>query len=340
MRPMRRVNNLFEKVIDFKNLLLAAKKAFRGKRSKRSPASFYFHLESELLTLQEKLTSGCYVPRPYEIFEIREPKVRRIAAADFRDRVVHHAICNVLEPIFERRLLFDSYACRVGKGTHRAIKRLQQFSQKYAYYLKWDIQKCFESIDHDVLKKLLRKILKDRNLLSLLDQIIDHSVPGNAQGKGLPIGNLTSQHFANLYLGELDHFVKDHLRIEGYIRYMDDSVALSNEKKELHQLLGEVRKFSNENLKLNLKEKVVRVAPVAEGIPFLGFRIYPDMVRLQRSNLVRWRKKMRKKHEHFLTGLISEEKFVSALQSMMAHITHSNSLTLRRKELERFYMWA
>lgn len=337
---MKRVGNLFEKVVNLKNLLLAAKKAFRGKRLKKTPASFYFHLESEILTLQEELASGCYIPRPYEIFEIREPKVRRIAAADFRDRVVHHAICNVLEPLFERRLIFDSYACRVGKGTHRAIKRLQQFSRKYAYYLKWDIQKYFESIDHEILKRLLRRIIKDKNLLSLLDQIIDHSVPGNLPGKGLPIGNLTSQHFANLYLGELDHFVKDRLKIEGYIRYMDDSVALSSDSRQLNQLLREVRNFLHEKLALNLKEKVVQIAPVAEGIPFLGFRIFPDMVRLQRSNLIRWRKKVKIRHRLFEKGVISEEKLIASMQSMIAHVAHSNSLTLRRKELERIYRWA
>ena len=138
---MRRVGSLFEKTIDFKNLLLAAKKAFRGKKLKKSSGSFYFHLESELLSLQCELTSGCYIPKPYDIFQIREPKARRIAAAAFRDRVVHHAICNVLEPIFEKRLILDSYACRVGKGTHRALKRLQKFSRKYTYFLKWDIQK-------------------------------------------------------------------------------------------------------------------------------------------------------------------------------------------------------
>jgi len=337
---MKRVGNLFEQVVDFKNLLLASQKAFRGKKMKKSAVSFYFHLESEILSLQDELVSGRYIPKPYEIFEIREPKVRRIAAADFGDRVVHHAICNILDSIFESRLIFDSYACRVGKGTHRAIKRLQHFSRKYAYYLKWDIQKYFEGIDHDVLKRLLRRIIKDRKLLSLLNQIIDHSVTGNAHGKGLPIGNLTSQHFANLYLGELDHFLKDRLKIRGYIRYMDDSIALSNDKRELHQLLEEVRTFLNEKLKLNLKEKVVRIAPVTEGIPFLGFRIYPEMIRLQRKNLIRWRRKLRKKHEHFEEGIISEEKFVSSLQSMIAHIAHSNSLTLRRKELERFYVWA
>lgn len=337
---MKRVGHLFEKVVAFENLLLAAGKAFRGKKLKKSSGSFYFHLESELLSLQNELTSGRYVPKPYDTFQIREPKVRRISAADFRDRVLHHAICNVLEPTFERRLIFDSHACRIGKGTHLAIKRLQQFSRKYAYYLKWDIQKYFESIDHHVLKKLLRRLLKDERLLSLLDQIIDHSVPGHGQGTGLPIGNLTSQHFANLYLGELDHFVKDQLGGQPYLRYMDDSIALSRNKGRLHQVLEEVRSFLNEKLKLKLKEKVVRIAPVTEGIPFLGFRIYPDMVRLQRSHLIRWRRRLRKKHELFNKGLITKETLIASVQSTIAHITHSNSLTLRRKELERWDIWA
>ncbi|MBI2026649.1 MAG: group II intron reverse transcriptase domain-containing protein [Deltaproteobacteria bacterium] len=331
---MKRTNHLFEKIVDFKNLLLASQKALRRKRYKTSSTSFYFNFESELLNLQEELMEGYYCPQSYQVFHIREPKVRKIAAAHFRDRVVHHALCNVLEPLFEKRLIFDTYTCRVDKGTHRAIKRVQYFSRKYSYYLKWDIQKYFESIDHEILKDLLRRIIKDKRILRLLDKITDHPVPGNASGKGLTIGNLTSQHCANLYLGELDHLIKDSMMIKGYVRYMDDGICLSNCKNNLFQILENIRIFLDEKLKLKLKEKVTRIAPVTEGIPFLGFRIFPNLIRLQRRNLVRWRRKMRTRQKQYGQGFISEETLIASVQSMIAHISHGSSMSLRRKEIE------
>lgn len=333
---MKRAGGLFEKVVDFKNLILAAKKAMRGKKANNASARFYFDLEKELLLLQEQLTSRNYIPKGYTTFEIREPKVRKICAANFRDRVVHHAICNVLEPIFERRQVFDSYACRSGKGSHLAVNRLQNFTRKYPYYLKCDIQKYFESIDHKILKNLLRKTIKDQKLLFLLDQIIDYPIPGYASGKSLPIGNLTSQHFANLYLGELDHFVKDFHQIKGYVRYLDDFIVLMPDKKALHLFLGEIRKFLAAKLALQLKEKVVRIAPVTEGVPYLSFRIFPETIRLQRVNLVRWRKKMREKENDFIEGRVSEESLIASQRSMLAHIAWVNSYSLRQKELERY----
>ena len=198
---MKRHGNLFERIVTFDNLLLASQRAMRGKKNKNSAASFCFNLENEILTLKEELDASTYLPRPYTQFEIREPKVRKICSSDFRDRVVHHAVCNLIEPIFERRAVFDSYACRNKKGSHLGVVRCQMFARKFQYYLKCDIRKYFESMDHVVLKNLLCRLFKDQRLLKLLDLIIDHAVPGNMPGKGVPIGNLTSQHFANFYLG-------------------------------------------------------------------------------------------------------------------------------------------
>jgi retron-type reverse transcriptase len=199
---MKRFGNLFEKVVTFDNLLLAANKTLRGQKRKPAAARFYYDLEPELLRLQEELESGSWRPRPYRVFTICEPKPRQICASDLRDRVVHHAICNTLDPIFERRMIYDSYACRVGKGTHAAVERARRFARKANYYLQCDVRKYFASIEHEALKTLLRRILRDKRLLELLDRIIEHSPPGAAPGRGLPIGNLTSQYFANLYLGE------------------------------------------------------------------------------------------------------------------------------------------
>ena len=219
---MKRHGDLFEKVVGTKNLYLAVKKSFRGKKFKHTAAPFYFNLENEILKMQREIIEGNYNPSAYKIFTIYEPKERRICCAKFYDRVVHHAIINIIGPILDRRLIHETYACREGKGTHAALKKSQQLAQKYKYYLKCDIEKCFESIDHLVLKKLLRKIIKDKRLLQLLDKIITHQPPYTQEGKGLPIGNLTSQNFANTYLGEIDLFIKHRLRCRGYIRYMDD----------------------------------------------------------------------------------------------------------------------
>ncbi len=329
---MKRQQELFEKIVSFENLLNASKKAFRGKQNQSAVFRFCFNLEYELLELKQELTHGLYKPRDYKIFEIREPKIRKICSSAFRDRIVHHAICNVLEPLFEKRLISDTYACRVGKGLHAAVKRCQQLTQKNGYYLKCDIRKFFESIDHMLLKVLLRRLIKDKRVLGLLDQITDHEVPGYALFKGLPIGNLTSQHFANLYLGELDHFLKERLRVKAYIRYMDDFVLFAPRKELLHSYLGSLRGYLSEKLKLELKEKVTKIAPVSEGVPFLGFRIYPSLIRVQRVNLIRYRKKIRQKEWDYESGKLVEAKLIESVNSLIAHISHASTLSLRRKE--------
>lgn len=332
---MKRIHSVFDPITELENLHRAAHRALRGKKDRVAVAHFYFHLETEILALQEELRLGTYVPRPYRMFEIREPKIRQICSSDIRDRVVHHAICNYLEPVFERRLIFDTYACRTGKGSHRALRRCQEFTQKHAYYLKCDIQKYFESVDHGVLKDLLRRAIKDPALLRLLDLIIDHQVPGSVAGCGLPIGNLTSQHFANLFLGELDHFLKEKYRIHGYLRYMDDFIIFDESKGRLQEVLGDVRRFLGDRLRLTLKEKVVRIAPVLEGVPFLGFRIYRNLIRVQRPNLVRWRRKIRMMESLYEQGLISEQDLFLSSNSRIAHIAHADTRALRRKEFQR-----
>ncbi|MEO5379137.1 MAG: reverse transcriptase/maturase family protein [Magnetococcus sp. DMHC-6] len=283
---MKRVGNLFNAIVSFGNLWHAAHKAWRGKKDKARIADFYFNLERELLILQKELISGQYHPRSYHVFEVTDPKRREIAAADFRDRVVHHAIINVLEPLFERRLIFDTYACRVGKGTHAAIQRAQLFARQWPFFLKCDIRKYFKNVDHAILKTILACIIKDQQTLELLTCVIAHPVPGHPSGKGIPIGNLTSQHFANLYLGEMDHFVKERLRVTGYLRYMDDFLFFAPTRSFLHEIHFEIRQFLHDRLSLLLKERATILAPVNDGIPFLGFRIYPSAIRLPQNELM------------------------------------------------------
>lgn len=330
---MKRYSGLFIQTTDFRNLHAAAQLALRGKRDRGQVARFFFHLENELIRIQSELVAKTYLPQPYRQFEIREPKVRQICSSDFRDRVVHHAVCRVIDPILEARLIHDTYACRVGKGAHSALRRCQRFTRRYRYSLKCDVRKYFESIDHGVLKILLRRVIKDPEMLWLIDRIIDHAVPGSEPGKGLPIGNLTSQHFANMYLGELDHFLKDRLRVRGYLRYMDDFVLFADDKELLKARLDDIQEFLANSLKLELKEKATRLAPVTEGVPFLGFWVYPRLIRIQRSNLVRFRRKLRKRECEFRDGRISEKQLAASVSSMLAHVSHADSLGLRRKEL-------
>ena len=244
---------------------------------------------------------------------------------------MHHAICNVIEPLFERRLISDSYACRSGKGSHVAVKRAQYFARRYRFFLKIDIRRYFDSVDHEVLKNLLNRLFKDRQLLPLLHQIIDNAPPNTLSGKGLPIGNLTSQYFANIYLGELDHFLKEKQRIKGYIRYMDDMLVFASDKSTLHHHLVVIRQFLDERLCLQLKESALLLMPVTEGIPFLGFRVWPNLVRLDRRSLRRLRRKLRSAEQAYMNGRIEMDQLTNTTASVFAHVAHADTLCLRRK---------
>lgn len=325
---MKRTGYLFERIFALDNLLLAARKAFRGKKNRTCVAAFYFDLEREILSLQSELKAGSYELHPYHSFIIYESKERKICAADFRDRVLHHALCNVLDSFFERCMIADTYACRVGKGTHAAVGRAQHFSRRFQYFLKCDVRKYFESIDHGRLKDLLRRMFKDHRLLDLLDQIIDHPVPGGLPGKGLPIGNLTSQYFANIYLGELDHYLKDRLRVKGYLRYMDDFLLFADEKSALHEWLASVRIFLQDRLCLELKEETLM--PVSRGIPFLGFRVFPGLIRLNAKKWIRFKRTVKRLEKEYGEGRVDEEELAARLTGMIGHVVHADTLEARR----------
>ena len=197
--------------------------------------------------------------------------------------------------------------------------------------LKCDIRKYFETMDHAVLKTLLRRQLKDRQVLALFDHIIDHPIPGATPGKGVPIGNLTSQYCANLYLGVLDHFVKERLRLKGYVRYMDDFLVFTDDKPLLHTTLATIRAFLRDTLLLDLKDEVVRLAPVTQGVSFVGFRIFPGLVRLDRRKWARFRQQVRVLEAQYARGMIAEETLAQAVASMIGHVKHADTLTARRQ---------
>lgn len=327
---MKRYGNLFFQVCSFLALATAAVEAAKGKRDKPRVAEFLRNLENEVLELEGELNNRSYRPRSYTTFMIHDPKQRRICAADFRDRVVHHALCRVLEPIFERSLIFDSYACRQGKGTHAAVRRARMYCRKFGYFLKLDVHKFFDTINHDILKSQLRRKVKDRELLWLLDVFIDHPVPWTEPGRGLPIGNLTSQHFANFYLSSMDHYIKEVLGIKGYVRYMDDLLLFADEKYVLRDAGLRIEEYLNSKLSLRIKQGSMLLAPVCQGLPFLGLRIFPGVVRLSRQGWRRFRRKMMWQEFLFSAGIQDEDGLIRSLMSMVGHIRHANTRNLRK----------
>jgi RNA-directed DNA polymerase len=243
---VKRLANLWPQVVTFDNLYLAWRKARLGKRNRKAVAAFSLNLEKELLSLQKALCERSYQPGSYRLFKLYERKPRIIAAAPFRDRVVHHSLMNVVEPLLDRSFIYDSYACRKGKGVHSAVDRYQIWARRYRYAMKMDVFHYFPSIDHALLKAALCRRIKDPDVLWLFEVIIDSSpdiidqVPQRFPGDdlltplerrvGIPIGNLPSQFFANLYLDELDHFIKEHLKVRSYLRYVDDLIFLGDDK--------------------------------------------------------------------------------------------------------------
>ena len=225
----------FESVYAMENLYSAWHEVSLGKSSKSSILEFYRSLDKNLKSISDDLRNGTYRPGLYNRFLIKDPKERIIAASPVRDRVVQHAIMNYYDPVFDRHLIFDSYACRIGKGTHKAVLRAFHFAKSSRYFLKMDIRKYFDSIDHTILKNLLAKIIKEPQILRLFYLIID-SADGYS-GKGIPIGNLSSQYFANFYLSFFDHYFKESCHAKRYIRYMDDVLIFSNDKQEINDYL-------------------------------------------------------------------------------------------------------
>jgi retron-type reverse transcriptase len=327
---MRRVGWLFDQVVDYAALRAAAHRAARGKRRRPEVAAFLVDEERYLLTLRRELEAGTYQPGAHATFTVHDPKTRLISAPPFRDRVVHHALCHVLEPVLERVAIPDSYACRKGKGSHAAILRAQALAKQHPFALHLDVRRFFDSVDHGVLKTLVRRLIKDARILDLVDRIIDHGPPGRPPGKGLPIGNLTSQHLANLYLSSLDHHVKEVLHARAYVRYMDDLLLLG-EKHELWQWREAIEQFLSDRLLLTLKPEATTLAPVTEGITFLGLRLFPGVIRLtprSRRRLVRvLRRASTGEREH----LDPEPRRIASVASRVGHTRIADAFRLRRK---------
>lgn len=265
------MGELFDELCSYENLELAFKKARKGKTLKDYVVKFENNLEENLNTLRNELISQTYTPEPLETFVLRDPKTRTISKADFRDRVIHHAVCNIIEPMFDKTFIYDSYANRRGKGTLNAIKRFDYFKRKVSknnsrncFVLKADIKHYFETVDHEILISLIEKKVKNLELITLI-KIILKNHDSKSEGRGMPLGNLTSQFFANLYLNELDQFVKHKLRAKYYIRYVDDFLILHPSKNILRDFKENINCFLNGKLKLDLHPDKSRILELNRG---------------------------------------------------------------------------
>jgi RNA-directed DNA polymerase len=344
--------HLYPQVCAWENLELAYRRARKGKRARKPAAVFEFDRERNLTELQEELLQKTYRPGPYHSFLIHEPKRRLISAAPFRDRVVHHALCNVIETIFEHRFIYDSYANQIGKGTHRALDRCTAFARRYRYVLLCDVRQFFPSIDHAILRGILARYLADRDTMWLVGRILESGVgvlseeyemvwfPGDdllaaARPRGLPIGNLTSQFWANCYLNALDQFVKRELKCPAYLRYVDDMLFFANDKRQLWEWRAAIIECLA-GLRLTLHENRAQPRPVSEGIPFLGFTVYPDYRRLKRCKGVAFQRRFKLLAAAFAAGRLSFEDLDAVVQGWVNHARTGDTWGLRQAVLTSF----
>ena len=336
----------YQRLCSFANLYQAFRRARRGKRGQEDVAHFERNLELELWSLHDELISLRYLPGPYTSFYRTEAKRRLISAAPFRDRVVHHALVAVIEPRFERCFIYDSYANRVGKGVHRALDRCTQYLRSSQYVLPCDVRQFFPSIDHAILRAQLARRVQDEQVLWLSDRILETGVgvldemyemvwfPGDDllaanRSRGLPLGNLTSQFWANVYLDPFDQFVKRQLKCRRYVRYVDDFLLFADDKPTLRAWREQIIAFLG-SLRLILHEERAQARPVTEGLPFLGFVVYPDHRRLKPRSGRAFRRRLAVLAQAYHAGRIDRARLDASVRGWVAHVAHGDTWGLRR----------
>lgn len=334
-------NNLYQELCTYENLFLAFKKARKHKTLKSYVIDFEKDLENNLKQLQHELLAETYKPAPLKTFVVRDPKTRKISKSHFRDRVVHHAICNIIEPIFQKTFIYDSFANQKGKGVHAALKRFDTFKRKVSknntktcYVLKADIKHYFETVDHKILIRIISKKVKDEKLINLIRMILANH-KSKVFGKGMPLGNLTSQFFANVYLSELDYFVKHKLKVKYYLRYVDDFVILYYSKRILKNYKNKINKFIKENLKVELHPEKSKIKAICCGVSLLGFRVFYYHKLLRKSNIRKFLKRFLQLREKYLKKIIDFEAISEFLTGWFGYAMHANTHGLRGKILCR-----
>ncbi len=346
---MRVYKNIFNKIISLENLFSAWDKFKSGKQKKQDVQHFEWRLEENIFQLHRDLKSRRYKHGAYTSFYIRDPKQRHIHKATVRDRIVHHAVFAVLNPIFEETFIFNSLSCRVGKGTHKGIDILEKIIMqvscnifKPCFALKCDIKKFFETVDHSILFSIIRKRIKDKDALWLLEEIIESFVSRYStlfEQKGLPIGNLTSQLFANIYLNEFDQFVKHKLKIKHYIRYTDDFIIVANDKAYLENLIAPIRSFLSNKLSLQLHPKKITIRNFHQGIDFLGYIVFPHHRLLRTKTKQRIFRKLEKRVREYKDGRITKQTLRQSLHSYLGVLSHANTYRLEQELKNQFWYW-
>ena len=346
-------NHLLESICSLENLLLAARQAGRGKRRKEYADRFLLNLEREIWPLREELLNGTYRPGGYRTFWISDPKRRMISAAPLRDRVVHHAICNVIEPLWERRFVSESFANRRGKGSSAARDHFWSGIRKYRFVFRLDFMKFFPSMDHEILKRRFRRVVRCRPTLELVDRVVDGSnaqvpVPWYFDGddlwtpylrrRGLPLGNQTSQFFANVYLDPLDHFIKEELRCPHYVRYVDDLALFSDSSGRLREWRDAIAEETSK-IRLKLHPKKCRTFRSAEGVTFLGMRFWPAGRRLASDNVRRVYRRLRKQVADYRREEISQDDFRRSWQGWYGHAVQAGAYGLVSALREEARQW-
>jgi len=387
------MNEPWTELISLRNLFDAASRAAEGKKSRPDVALFRANLEPELFRLRRQLADGSYRPGRHHTFRIADPKPRLISAAPFRDRVVHHALTNVLEPVFERRFIPWSFACRKGLGTHKALALARRACARYSCVLKLDVRKYFPSIDHRILMDLLARVVRCPDTLRLIEIIVESSHPESShpesshpesshpessypessypessypessypessypesshspndalqyfpgdtlftpleRRRGLPLGNQTSQFFANVYLNPMDHMIVRNLRPGVYARYVDDFLLFSDSREELNEMHLRIGEFLD-RYRLTLHPGKSRVYRCRDGFPFLGFRLFPTHARLARPNVMRFRRRLRQLHADYHSGLIDKATVNQSVQAWIGHAMHGDTWRLREQIFE------
>lgn len=329
---MKRQGHLLEKIATLENLQLAYHKAQKGKAGKKEVFEYGQRLQEHLPNLQKQILSGQVEIGNYRYFTIYDPKKRLICAAPFGQRVLHHALMNICHPFFEQVQIFDSYASRPGKGTYAALERAAEYNKRYHWFLKLDFRKYFDSLDHAIINEQLNTLFKDRRLLEIFAEIIaSYQVTPH---KGVPIGNLTSQYFANHYLAKADHYVKETLKVPAYVRYMDDMVLWHDDKSQLMEAGQKFKQYTEEKLALTLKPFCLNKN--IHGLPFLGYLVYPNTIRLAHRSRTRFIKKLRMYDHKLSTRIWTQKEYQNHINPLIAFTEHAHAQAFRKKVIAAF----
>jgi len=334
--------SLFEEITSLKNLFLSWEEFKQGKTKKKDVIEFENNLKNNIFELYNELKRKKYQHSAYYSFYVKDPKLRHIHKAVVKDRILHHAIFRILYLIFDKSFIFDSYSCRIDKGTHRAVNRLQCFANKVSenntkdcFILKCDIKKYFDSINHDILINLVKRKVKDKNVLWLIDIIIDSYEISPAIG--IPLGNITSQLFANIYLDELDKFIKQELKIKYYIRYCDDFLILDTNRDYLKKLIYKIGDYLEKELKLTLHPNKITIRKYRQGVDFLGYVVFPYHRVLRVKTKKRMIRNVRYKLLCYNQGIITKELFNQTVQSYLGILKHCDSHKIKNKNIELLF---